>query len=56
MPSELHRMHCQCRECRPPAKKRWPAEAVLSAACLAGLVLFSFGAIALVRYLAGASQ
>lgn len=56
MPSELHRMHCQCRECRPPAEKRWPAEIVLSAVCLAGLVLFSLGAVALVRFLMGASQ
>lgn len=56
MPSELHRMHCQCRECRSPAEKRWPAEVVLSVACLAGLVLFSLGVIALIRVLTGASQ
>lgn len=56
MPSELHRMHCQCRECRSPAEKRWPAEVVLSAACLAGLVLFSLGVITLIGALTGAGQ
>lgn len=56
MPSELHRMHCQCRECRSPAEKRWPAEAVLSVAYLAGLVLFSLGVIALIRVLTGLGQ
>ena len=56
MPSELHRIDCHCRECRPPAERRWTAEAVLSAACLAGLVLFSLGCVALVSFMTGAGQ
>lgn len=56
MPSDYHPQHCLCRECRQPAERRWPAEAYLSAACLAGFVIFSLGCIALVSVVIGVGQ
>ncbi|NLR72843.1 hypothetical protein HGI47_18365 [Novosphingobium sp. ERN07] len=52
MPSELHRIDCPCRECRLPANRNSRTEALLSAACLVGLVAFSLAAIAVANFIA----
>jgi|GEM_PF-5819330 len=56
MPSEYHRQHCPCRDCRSPADRKLPAGTALTGIVLIALIAFSLAVVALVSQLPGAGQ
>lgn len=56
MPSELHPQHCPCRDCRFPGDKNVLLLVLMSLGAIAGLMIFSFAVILLVRVLTGSGQ